>query len=260
MADLTSPDAVLRAIQEFDTLGRDQFLSRYGFSKARNCFLVHNGHAYDSKAIVGAAHGYQHPQLGPMCTAGFSGGDATVRPRLEVLGFIVVVTEPTFGPVRPLKLFHDYSRVRVHAYFRRERRLYGGVCTWGLAGNPALNRNLATSCCLSLSAERKPTRDCCFVALSGHELGYLERILVLEASSRSAESVTPVPDFFGSDIGAPRQRNLIHASDEGLERWGVCGDGKRGDHCERKGALRLDRPRRDPVCPTGGWAILYRRV
>ena len=25
--------------------------------------------------------------------------------------------------------------------------------------------------------------------------------------------------FYGSDIGAPRQPNLIHASDEALERW-----------------------------------------
>ena len=34
--------------------------------------------------------------------------------------------------------------------------------------------------------------------------------------------------FFGSDIGAPRQPNLIHASDEGLERWGVAAMEKEG--------------------------------
>jgi hypothetical protein len=34
--------------------------------------------------------------------------------------------------------------------------------------------------------------------------------------------------FFGSDIGAPRQRNLIHASDEVLERWGVAAMEKEG--------------------------------
>lgn len=34
--------------------------------------------------------------------------------------------------------------------------------------------------------------------------------------------------FFGSDIGAPQQPNLIHASDERLERWGVTAMEKEG--------------------------------
>ena len=164
----------------------------YGFSKARNCFLVHNGHAYDSKAIVGAAHGYQHPQLGPMCTAGFSGGDATVRPRLEALGFIVVVTEPTFGPVRPLKLFHDYSRREVHDIFAESDGFTAGAGTWGLAGiieqEPGdvvlfvtFGRAQADPRLLLRRAEWSRAR----ISRNGS---------VLEASSRSAESVTRV-DF-----------------------------------------------------------------
>ena len=34
--------------------------------------------------------------------------------------------------------------------------------------------------------------------------------------------------FFGSDIGAPRQSNLIHASDDVLEKWAVLAMEKEG--------------------------------
>jgi 5-methylcytosine-specific restriction protein A len=57
LADLTA-DAVRQAIAEFDRLGRDAFLSTYGFGKAQDYFLVHNGQLYDSKAIAGVAHRY----------------------------------------------------------------------------------------------------------------------------------------------------------------------------------------------------------
>lgn len=103
LADLTSADAVFRALTEFDRVGRDQFLAQYGFQKSRSYFLVRDGRVYDSKPIAGAAHGYQHPEHGPLRAADFSGGDATVRARLEALGFTVVVTEPSVGPVRPLR-------------------------------------------------------------------------------------------------------------------------------------------------------------
>jgi hypothetical protein len=66
----------------------------------------------------------------------------------------------------------------------------------------------------------KPTRDCCFVALSGHELGCLGMDPYLKRH-RELQNRSHAWIFFGSDIGAPRQRNLIHASDEALERWGV---------------------------------------
>jgi hypothetical protein len=55
LADLTSRDAVLAAMREFESLGRDEFLRRYGFGRSRDYELVHDGKRYDSKAIVGAA-------------------------------------------------------------------------------------------------------------------------------------------------------------------------------------------------------------
>ena len=90
LADLTSADAVRSAMAEFDAIGREAFLTKYGFRPARSFFLIENGRRYDSKAIAGAAYGYQHPQRGPMAGRDFVGGDATVRPKLEGLGFRVV--------------------------------------------------------------------------------------------------------------------------------------------------------------------------
>jgi hypothetical protein len=67
-------------------------------------------------------------------------------------------------------------------------------------------------------AAGKPARDSFFVALSGHELG----LLGIDAyQKRRGDLVNRAHAwiFFGSDIGAPRQPNLIHASDEVLEQW-----------------------------------------
>jgi hypothetical protein len=57
LRDITR-EAVLAAIAEYDRLGQDEFLSKYGFDRARSYLLIHDGKAYDSKAIVGVAHGF----------------------------------------------------------------------------------------------------------------------------------------------------------------------------------------------------------
>ena len=81
-------DAILQAIEEFDRLGRTQFLAKYGFRESKNRFLSLNGKLYDSKAIVGAAVGLQHPGRGPLSARSFSGGQGVERV-LQSLGFEV---------------------------------------------------------------------------------------------------------------------------------------------------------------------------
>ena len=92
LSRLQSPSAVQSALDEFSKLGRTAFLARYGFGKSRD-FLVRNsanGELCDSKAIVGAAFGFQYPGEGPLKPSDFSGGEATVAPKLQSLGFEVV--------------------------------------------------------------------------------------------------------------------------------------------------------------------------
>jgi MoxR-like ATPase len=90
LADLTSRAAVLDAIAEYDELGPQHFLEKYGFSAARSYMLRHHGREYDSKAIAGAAHGYEHPELGPLRAGDFSGGASGAAGKLESLGFEIV--------------------------------------------------------------------------------------------------------------------------------------------------------------------------
>jgi hypothetical protein len=64
LALLQSPAAVQTARDEFALVGRTAFLARYGYCKSRD-FMVRDaqsGHLCDSKAIVGAAYGYQFPR------------------------------------------------------------------------------------------------------------------------------------------------------------------------------------------------------
>ena len=88
LSDVTA-EGVEHAIMEFDRLGREVFLAQFGFGQSRIYFLSHSGRRYDSKAIVGVAHGYDRPDLGPLQSEEFSGGGATVAPLLESLGFNV---------------------------------------------------------------------------------------------------------------------------------------------------------------------------
>jgi hypothetical protein len=84
LGDVTA-ESVRQAIQEYERLGVTDFLSTYGFGRARRLVLVHDGRIYDSKAIVGVAHGYA---TGTFWRANdLSGGLASVIRTLRRLGF-----------------------------------------------------------------------------------------------------------------------------------------------------------------------------
>lgn len=87
LEDLTARSAVLSAMAEFDSIGREAFLAKHEFGEARSYFIEHDGRRYDSTAIVGVAHGIQHGEA--LASADFSGGEATVVRCLEGLGFEV---------------------------------------------------------------------------------------------------------------------------------------------------------------------------
>lgn len=76
-------------------------------------------------------------------------------------------------------------------------------------------------------AAGKPARDCFFVALSGHELGFLGMDAYLKSRLALIKRAHAWV-FFGSSIGEPRQPNLIHASDDALEQWALAAMDKEG--------------------------------
>lgn len=82
-------EAVLTVVAEVDRIGRDQFLKKHGFERARTYELVVGDQRYDSKAVVGVAYGIANPLIGPLRPRDFSGGEATVVVALRTLGFHV---------------------------------------------------------------------------------------------------------------------------------------------------------------------------
>ena len=90
-----SREDILRAIDEFDRLGRDVFLQRYGFGRAREYLLVEKGREYDSKAIWGAAHQYIDGGRA-LHSDEFSGGQSASAGELEKLGF--KISSPARNP------------------------------------------------------------------------------------------------------------------------------------------------------------------
>ncbi|MEU3157498.1 HNH endonuclease [Streptomyces griseoincarnatus] len=79
--------AVLKAIAEYDQLGRQEFLSKYGFSGARSYLLLHEGREYDSKAIAGVAHKWDVGRA--LLPEEFSGGKDHAAAWLQRAGFEV---------------------------------------------------------------------------------------------------------------------------------------------------------------------------
>jgi hypothetical protein len=83
---VTSAD-VVRAIQEFDQLGPEQFFSEHGFAPATTYELVWDERRYPPKAILGTA--YEFATGRRLASGDFEGGKAGAVRVLGKLGFNV---------------------------------------------------------------------------------------------------------------------------------------------------------------------------
>jgi hypothetical protein len=89
---LSSREAVMQAIEEFDHRGLDSLLVKRGPSTKVRYFLQHGDRLYDAEAIAGVAYGYEHPSHGPLpvtqvATSPLTGGVSTL---LRNLDFVVL--------------------------------------------------------------------------------------------------------------------------------------------------------------------------
>jgi hypothetical protein len=78
---------VLRAMQEYDKLGADGFFAQHGFAPATTYKLVHDGHSYPPKAILGTAYEFATGER--LASPDFEGGKTGAVKVLEKLGFEV---------------------------------------------------------------------------------------------------------------------------------------------------------------------------
>ena len=82
-----TPDHVLRAIEEYDRLGADNFFAAHGYGPSRSYELVSGGKHYPHKAILGTA--YKLATCHRLSPGDFEGGKAGAVAVLENLGFDV---------------------------------------------------------------------------------------------------------------------------------------------------------------------------
>lgn len=84
--DVTHRD-VLRAIDEYDRLGPEQFFAEHGFGPSRTYELVWNDRRYPHKAILGTAYELAKGQR--LAPADFEGGKSGAVAVLRKLGFTI---------------------------------------------------------------------------------------------------------------------------------------------------------------------------
>ncbi len=90
MSQISRSD-VLAAMAECDRLGPREFLSRYRFGRSKASTVWHDGHEYDSKALLGVA--LLHASGQPATKDDFSDGEGAATRLLTGMGFDVVVDQ-----------------------------------------------------------------------------------------------------------------------------------------------------------------------
>jgi hypothetical protein len=85
--DEVSRDDVVRAIQEYDRLGPDQFFAQHGFAPTTTYELIWNDHSYPPKALLGTA--YEFATGRRLASGDFEGGKVGAVRVLGKLGFTV---------------------------------------------------------------------------------------------------------------------------------------------------------------------------
>jgi hypothetical protein len=85
--DSVSRDDVMRAIQEYDRLGPEQFFAQHGFAPTTTYELIWNDRSYPPKAVLGTAYEFATGQR--LASGDFEGGKAGAVRVLGKLGFTV---------------------------------------------------------------------------------------------------------------------------------------------------------------------------
>ncbi|WP_328857222.1 DUF3578 domain-containing protein [Williamsia herbipolensis] len=113
-----SREGIERALREYDDLGRDAFLSKYGFGRATAYALMVDGREYDPKAIAGVAYGFDHPDEGTLKNTQFNGG-LQLRAAYRPAGFDVILrTNPGDSVIQTLleKFMAEYHDARAGSF------------------------------------------------------------------------------------------------------------------------------------------------
>jgi hypothetical protein len=90
--DKVAHDDVVRALQEYDRLGPQQFFAEHGYAPTTTYDLVWEERTYPPKAILGTAYEFAVGQR--LASGDFEGGKSGAVTVLEKLGFDVQPRHP----------------------------------------------------------------------------------------------------------------------------------------------------------------------
>ena len=137
------------AIEEYDALGGDAFLRRYGFGRSQEYLLWQQGQTYDSKAILGVALG--HAEGRPATSSEFNGGVTGAAQVLSDLGFttdplseLVERDRVQLGPDAQVAVAYPFSASpTTHRVLTEHGRAYWAMCAIDALGMPYLLHHAA---------------------------------------------------------------------------------------------------------------------
>lgn len=147
---LTSRKAVMSAMAELKPLTEAQVRDLYRFGPART-FVVREGpYALPSKAVVGVAFRYQHPEIGPLTPNDFSGGKMQAGRHLSRLGFDVdgIARAPDDWTLREVEYivgaYFGMWQAKAHGRYRRKDHLADAEAVLGPRRSPgSIGRKLS---------------------------------------------------------------------------------------------------------------------
>ena len=124
-----SHEAIIVTLDEWDAVGRDEFLRRHDVVAAQRYLIEREGRRYDAKAVVTVAYRREHPDEPRLLPGDFTGDRRTIRAPLEALGFHIVDARAGSGSdAWDLTPGESIRRVELH-----DR--YGGARQGGIAGS-----------------------------------------------------------------------------------------------------------------------------
>jgi hypothetical protein len=148
-------DALLKAIDQFNTLGRARFLRKYDISRSSKFYLFHGERLYDTKALVASA--YYHGTGRRLPRHRFGGGPQTTNVIRRVIQqdpefHGSKVFEDTFGELRNLSAEYD----RLSKPYPDVQKL--GFSKWiALSNFDRLNTGALPGIYVVADSERQPT-------------------------------------------------------------------------------------------------------
>ncbi|WP_285142301.1 HNH endonuclease [Serratia ureilytica] len=119
---LSSKESVLKAIEEYKKLGRDEFLKQHKIKRFKKHTLLYNGEKYDIRGIAARAYSEQHGY--PFKGINTDSGTEKAIQFLKDLGFEIVETP---HPFEILEKDEVYKRKYLHDLYGGQEQ--GGIST-----------------------------------------------------------------------------------------------------------------------------------